>query len=124
MKAATAPMQMQVREPRLLSDGAVLRACGYGVLLIVPVLLVLLAVSVLPFGWMTLVFPLAVLGAATVLLPFGAGNPLMAKLARDIHLPSRSAATFLVQITFIPRLRSGPRALLEDADDIGWLVLA
>jgi len=28
---------------------------------------------------------------------------------------------FIVQLTLTPRLRSGLRALLEDADDIGWL---
>jgi len=122
MKAATAPVRMEVRDPRCLSGGAVLLASGYGLLLILPVLLVLLAVSLLPFGWMTIVLPLAAFGAATALLPFGFGNPLMTKLARDIPLPSGGSPKYLVQLTFAPRLRSGPRALLEDADDLGWLV--
>lgn len=113
---------MEVRKPRLLSGAAVVLATGFGLLLLLPVLVALLAVSVLPFGWITLVLPLAVLGAATMLLPFGAGNPLIRKLARDIPLPSTSCPKFLVQVTFAPRLCSGPRALLEDADDIGWLV--
>ena len=122
MKAATDTVRMEVREPRLMSSLAVLVASGYGLLLIMPVVLVLLVVSVLPFGWITLVLPLAVFGAATTLLPFGAGNSLIRKLARDISLPSTSSPKFLVQLTFVPRLRSGPRALFEDADDIGWLV--
>lgn len=113
---------MEVQEPRLLSGAAVVLANGFGLLLILPALLALLAVSVLPFGWITFVLPLCVFGAATMLLPFGAGNPLILKLARHIPLPSTSCPKFLVQLTFTPRLRSGPRALLEDADDIGWLV--
>jgi hypothetical protein len=113
---------MEIREPRLMSSLAVLVACGYGLLLLLPVVVVLLVVSVLPFGWMTLVLPLTVFGAATALLPFGAGNSLIKKLTRDISLPSTSSPKFLVQLTFVPRLRSGPRALLEDADDVGWLV--
>jgi hypothetical protein len=113
---------MEVQEPRLLGGMAVVLATGFGLLLVLPVLLALLAVSVLPFGWITLMLPLAVLGASTLLLPFGAGNPLIRKLARDIPVPSTSCPKFLVQLTFTPRLRSGPRALLEDADDIGWLV--
>lgn len=123
MKAETDTVLVEVREPRLLTGPAVLMASGYGLLLMFPVLLALLAVSVLPFGWVTLLLPLAVFALATALLPFGAGNPLMRKLARHIPLPSGSSPKFLVQLTFAPRLRSGPRALLEDADDIGWLVL-
>jgi hypothetical protein len=122
MKAVTDAVRMEIREPRLMSSLAVLVACSYGLLLFIPVVLVLLVVSVLPFGWMTLVFPLTVFGAATALLPFGAGNTLIKKLARDIPLPSTPSPKFLVQLTFVPRLRSGPRALIEDADDVGWLV--
>jgi hypothetical protein len=111
-----------MQEPRVLTGQAVAMACGYGLLLMLPVLLALLLVSVLRFGWMTLVLPLATFAAATALLPFGFGNPLMRKLARHIHsAPSSPEAQFLVQLTFSPRLRPGLRALLDDADDIGWL---
>lgn len=122
MKTATETVRMEVREPRLLSGAAVVLATGFGLLLLLPAFLALLAVSVLPFGWLTLALPLCVFGAATMLLPFGAGNPLIRKLAQHIPVPSNSGPKFLVQVTFAPRLRSGPRALLEDADDIGWLV--
>lgn len=115
-------LRMEVREPRLFSGTAVILATGFGLLLVLPVLVALLAVSVFPFGWLTVVLPLGVFGAATLLLPFGAGNPVIQKLARDIPVPSTSGPKFLVQLTFAPRLRSGPRALLEDADDIGWLI--
>jgi len=44
------------------------------------------------------------------------------KLARSIQpAASSSQGSFLVQVTFHPRLHSGLRARVEDADDIGWL---
>lgn len=122
MKPATASIRMEVRQPRVLTGRAVLLACGYGLLLMLPVLIALLAVSVVRFGWMTVVLPLVTFAAATSVLPFGFGNPLMRNLARQIAPPTTAPAhRYLVQLTFSPRLRSGLRAVLDDADDIGWL---
>lgn len=122
MKPPGATLRVQLQEPRALTAWAVLLACGYGLLVMLPVLAALLVVSVLRFGWITLLLPMATFALATALLPFGFGNPLMRKLARKIpSAPANPERQFLVQLTFSPRLRSGLRALLDDADDIGWL---
>ncbi len=97
---------------------------GYGFLLMFPVLLSLLAVSVIHFSLWTWLLPLLALGVATLFLPFGFGNPHVKKLALRLPAGSGSSAErFLVQVTFSPRLSSGLRARMEDADDIGWLTL-
>ena len=114
--------RLERKPPRLLTAGAVVAVCLYGVLLMVPVLLSLLAVSVLQLGILTWLIPLTTVVLATCFLPFGFGNPFVARLARSMPTASESAPEgFIVQVTLAPRLRSGLRALVEDADDIGWL---
>jgi hypothetical protein len=79
-------------------------------------------VSVLQFGILTFLLPLATILAATYFLPLGFGNPYLIWLLRK--LPNRSAEkndSFVVQLTRIPRQRTGLWSFLEDADDIGWL---
>lgn len=121
---STTRARLDVSSPRLLTHRAVVIMCLYGLFLMIPVLLALMAVSVLQFGVRTWLLPLLVLGGVTALLPFGFGNTYAAKLARSLSSASASAGErFLVQITLAPRLRSGLRALIEDADDIGWLSL-
>jgi hypothetical protein len=63
--------------------------------------------------------------AATCFLPFGFGNPHMVRLARSLAVSAaRGPNGFVVQVTLAPRLRKGVRAVIEDADDIGWLWLS
>jgi hypothetical protein len=57
---------------------------------------------------------------ATFCLPFAFGNPYVQWLAGKISHTS-APQNFLVQLTCRPRRASGPRGVLEDADDIGWL---
>ncbi|HWV98746.1 MAG TPA: hypothetical protein VNZ64_03535 [Candidatus Acidoferrum sp.] len=114
--------RIEFKPPRLLTNGAVLTVCLYGVLLMMPVLISVLVVSVLQLGILTWLIPLATLAAATCFLPFGFGNPHVARLARSLRPASGNPPdSFIVQVTLAPRLRSGMRALIEDADDIGWL---
>src|SRR5690348_14643952 len=103
MKPSDATPRLQLQDPRALTGWAALAACGYGLLVMLPVLVALLAVSVLRFGWLTLLLPLATFALATALLPFGFGNPLMRKLARQIPAtPPSPERRFLVQLTFSP----------------------
>ena len=63
--------------------------------------------------------------ATAFFLPFGLGNTHVARLVRSLNPgASRDEDGFIVQLTVSPRLRSGLRALLEDADDIGYLTFA
>jgi hypothetical protein len=120
--SAESSSAIQVRSPRHFTAGAVLVVSAYGLVLMLPVLVALLAVSVLPLGLLTWLVPLVTVGLATLLLPFGFGNPYVARLGRSLAGGvSPGAHDVLVQLTMIPRLRSGLRGFLEDADDIGWL---
>ncbi len=106
----------------MLTTGAMLALSLYGVLLMLPLIASLLAVSVLQLGLLTWLIPLATVAAITWFLPFGFGNPHVARLVRSLAPASdNSPDRFIVQVTLTPRLRSGARALIEDADDIGWL---
>jgi len=77
---------------------------------------------VIRFGPLTVLIPLLVVAATAYFLPFGLGN---AHVTRLVHSLDPAAAKgedgFIVQLTLSPRLRTGLRALLEDADDIGYL---
>jgi hypothetical protein len=119
-----ASARMEIKPPELLTGGAVLAVCFYGVLLMVPVLLSVLAVSMLRLGVLTWFIPLATVVVATCFLPFGFGNPHITRLARSLPTSTLDGSDgFVVQVTLDPRLRKGVRAVIEDADDIGWLRL-
>ncbi len=117
-----AAARIEMARPKLLGSGAVLAINCYGLLLALPVLLVMLAVSIQPFGRHTFVLPLLAIAIATYFLPFGFGNPHIGRLVRSFEPAARQPQHgFVVQLTTVPRTRSGLRALVEDADDIGWL---
>ena len=101
---------------------AVLIGCAYGLFLAVPVFVSFLIVSVMKPSVLSLLIPLGVLAASSYFLPFGLGNPHVSRLVRSLN-PSagKEEDGFIVQLTVSPRIRSGVRALLEDADDIGYL---
>ena len=113
---------IEIRSPRHFNGPALVVCSAYGLLLVLPTLLAILSVSLIGFGLFTIAIPLFTLAAATFFLPFGFGNPHVSRLANAFRPADPSPGQpFLVQLTGVPRLRSGIRALLEDADDIGWL---
>jgi hypothetical protein len=120
------PARLEVNPPRVFTGRAVLACCAYGFWLLLPVLLVsMVLASLLGFGWATFGGILLATAAASYFLPFGFGNPYVTRLVRALPYAGGPAAPrFVVQLTLCPRLRSGVRALLEDADDIGWLSLS
>jgi len=117
-------IHIEIQEPRCFTARAVFIVCAFGVLLVLPVLLSMLVVSSVQFGILTALIPLAVICVATLFLPFGFGNTYVARPVRSFKPAAwKEADCFVVQITMVPRIRSGWRALLEDADDIGNLHL-
>lgn len=117
-----AAVRLQVNPPRLLDRRALLAVGAYGLILAVPVVTVMLAVTTLQLGWQTFLAPLLAIGLATWFLPLGFGNPHVVRLVRSLDpAAGRRADAFVVQLTTRPRTCSGLRALLEDADDIGCL---
>jgi hypothetical protein len=113
---------IEIGKPRLFSLGAAVIVNAYGILLVAPLFIAILVVSLLTFSLLTLLIPLLVVAATAYFLPFGLGNTHIARLVRKIN-PNSSMSNegFIVQLTLSPRLSSGLRAILEDADDIGYL---
>ncbi len=118
------PPTVEVVSPRLFTLGAVLAVNAYGIALVAPFLMSIVVVSLLKFGPLTVLVPFLVLAGTAYFLPFGLGNTHIGRLMRR-HAPTAGSGTdgFVVQLTLFPRIRSGLRAVLEDADDIGHLSL-
>ena len=113
---------IEIDKPRLFTLGAAIVVNAYGLLLVAPLFASILVVSVIPFGFMTLLIPVLVVAASAVFLPFGLGNTHITRLVRSQNPAANpSGDGFIVQLTLSPRLRSGLQATLEDADDIGYL---
>jgi len=114
--------KIEIAQPRLFTLGAVLAVNAYGIFLALPVFFSALVVSVLPFGMYTVLLPFLAVAITALFLPFGLGNSYIVRLVRPLKPATASdAKTFIVQLTLSPRIRSGLRALLEDADDVGYL---
>lgn len=113
---------LETRPPVLFGPGAVLVICLYGLVLAVPFLLSLVLVSFFKLGWLTVLVPLAVLAYSALFLPVGFGNSWVTRRILPLRpAQAREEDLFVVQLTLSPRLRGGARALVEDADDFGWL---
>jgi hypothetical protein len=122
MIMASASPELVVKPATIFAPPAIVRTSLCGLILVVPVLVAMMVVSVLHFGTLTFLIPLATIAVATFFLPLGFGNPYVAWLARPLQPPGDpSQSAFLVQLTRRPRFRSGFLAILEDADDIGFL---
>ena len=114
--------EFEITPPRLFTAVAVAVVNAYGVLMITPIFLAIIAVSVIKLGVLTVLVPLLALAVMAFFLPFGLGNAHVTRLVRSLNPGAgRNGDGFVVQLTVSPRLRSGLRALLEDADDIGFL---
>ena len=116
---------IEVAQPKLFRAGAVAAVNAYGALLAAPFVISVLVVSVTKFGLLTALIPLLVVAATAYFLPFGLGNTHITRLVRSLNpTVAKGGEGFVVQLTLSPRLRSGLRALLEDADDIGYLTFS
>ena len=114
--------KIEVAQPKLFTMGAVVAVTAYGLLLCAPIFMSMLVVSVMKYGILTGLIPLLVLVATAYFLPFGLGNTHVTRLVQSLSpAAGKSDDGFIVQLTLSPRIRSGLRAILEDADDIGYL---
>jgi hypothetical protein len=101
---------------------AVAAVNAYGILLLTPLLVSFLVVSLIRIGVHTLLIPCLVAAATAYFLPFGFGNTHITRLVRAFRPAAGNEADgVVVQLALSPRIRSGLRAVLEDADDIGLL---
>jgi len=113
--------QLEVAAPKRFDLSTVLRLNAYGLVLAVPVLLSVLVMSALPFGLMPALLPIAAIVLGSFFLSLGFGNRLVTRLVQDQAGAKPGPNHFIVQATFSPRIRSGLRGVLEDADDLGLL---
>ena len=113
---------IEIVQPRLFTAGAVIVVSAYGVLLAGPFFMAILLVSLVKFGLLTGLIPLLVVAATAYFIPFGLGNTHVTRLVKSLHPAAGQAeGGYIVQLTLSPRIRSGLRAILDDADDIGYL---
>ena len=113
---------IEIAQPKLFTMGAVVAVNAYGLLLVAPLFISIMAVSVMTLSLLTLLIPLLVVAATAYFLPFGLGNTHITRLVRSLTpAATKDGEGFIVQLTLSPRIRSGLRAILEDADDIGYL---
>src|ERR1035437_2559748 len=113
---------IEIAQPRLFTAGAVAVVSAYGILLAAPFFIAILVVSLIKFGILTVLIPLLAVAATAYFLPFGLGNAHVTRLVQSLNpAASKGEDGFIVQLTLSPRIRSGLRAILEDADDIGYL---
>jgi len=99
-----------------------IHACG--LVLVLPVLASVLAMSLGKFALWKLLLPAGAIAGTAYFLPFGLGNAYVARLARALNpAAGKDPDGFIVQLTLSPRIRAGLWAELEDADDIGCLRL-
>ena len=116
---------IEIVQPKRFTAAAVMIISAYGVLLLLPLFFAILLVSLLKFGLLTILIPLLVVAVTVSLLPFGLGNTYATRLVKSLPAEeSRGEEAFIVQLTLSPRIRSGIRAILDDADDLGYLRLA
>ncbi len=114
---------LEIGKPRRFSIAALLGIYACSLLLIIPLVAVLLAVTIQPLGIFALILPLLVL-VGTVLLSPLLGNLCIKRLVAQAGPDVPPQGMFIVQLTCTPRLRSGFRALIDDADDIGRLMFS
>ena len=114
--------KIEITQPRLFSTSALAVVTAYGVLLAAPFCISVLAISTVKLGIHTALIPLLVVMATAYFLPLGLGNSYITRLVRSLNpAAGHRDDGFIVQLTLSPRIRSGLWAVLEDADDIGYL---
>jgi hypothetical protein len=112
--------RIEIRPPRFLTPLAMLLVWAFGLLLVIPLVVSALVVSLYSFGSHTLILPIVAVLLATWFLPFGFGNPAVSRLVRS-QRPVSGQERFVVQLKLAPRLATGLRAVIDDADDFGSL---
>lgn len=117
------PVKLEVQPPKRFGFGALVIMSCYGFVLALPLVLAIVLISSVKTGLvLSILIPVLTLASMVFCLPFGLGNLYATKVVRSLFPDVLSDEnSYIVQLTFVPRLRTGVRALFDDADDIGCL---
>jgi hypothetical protein len=115
---------IEISAPRQFGLLSILAKYAFSFLLLLPFLAALLLISFQNLGRASLVILFVTL-AGTVCISPVLGNLYVFWTVRGLRpAESQDSKPSIVQISFFPRIRKGLRALLEDADDVGYLSLS
>ncbi len=114
--------RIEIGAPRVFTGGAIVATYLYGFLVAVPILIAFLVMSVMGLNiWTVGLLLLSAVPSLTLRL----ANSLVTRLVNSLGFePCEASEPCVMQLTLSPRLRSGMRALVEDADDVGRVDLS
>ena len=121
-------VKIQITPPNLFTKKAILILNAFSIFMLIPLLKVALLVPLIfkffhpVVAWAATLAGLGLAVAIPLFLwPFCMGNPYVLLLVRRLGYLKENG--FIVQLTTVPRLKSGFWSVMEDADDIGFLKL-
>lgn len=117
---ADSSARLEVAAPRSFGIAAMIAMNAYGLLLVIPVVASIIALTLTAFSLTSLLLPMLAVIGSSFFLPAGLGNAHVKRLVSQL-LPASEQGRFIVQLTLDPRARTGFRSVIEDADDVGWL---
>src|SRR5437588_2572132 len=118
--------KIEISQPRGFGVVSIFGKYVFSLLLAIPFVAAFLIISTVKnLGIWTIGVPLLALGGTVYFLP-SLGNVYVYWMLRGITPQTSNdfPPARIVQITLCPRIRTGFRALIEDADDIGYLSFA
>ena len=121
-------VKIEITQPKLFTKKAILVINAYIVLGVIPIVILNFLISpIFEFFKREQALSLSLVALVLVVFqylyfnPIWLGNPYVRKLVRSLNVSDRSG--YVIQLAIIPRLKSGFRAFLEDADDMGFLAI-
>jgi hypothetical protein len=121
--------KIEISEPKRFGVPSILGKYAFSFLLGAPCVAFLLLLSLHDLGQWSLPVGLLILCATICLMP-SLGNLYVSWVVRPLKPEGQGAIrhmgsdnNLIVQVTLSPRIRQGFRALIEDADDVGYLIL-
>lgn len=119
-------IKIETTTPNHFTKKAIAKINAYSVFAIIPVLLAIPLITLiesllhesLAFGLSMMILGLVIV-LPVYFLPIVIGNPHVRQLARSLNSSNQNG--FIIQLTNLPRVKSGFWAIVEDADDIGFL---
>ncbi len=119
-------IKIETTQPKLFTKKAIAAINAYGILAIIPIIIaipLIILIENIFYGGLAFSLSMVVLALAIVLpvyfFSIVIGNPYVQQLVRSQNPSAQSG--FVIQLTNLPRVKSGFWAFMEDADDVGFL---